>query len=119
MEDSVGCQQSCDACDTTRHLAVPGTHAWNGEGFGMIPNAITILIGLWLAYCAIFSTPPGEMNNIQLAIAAIVIVVCAVMARLNDKMSWPGTTNVALGLVLGLLAAVAPTPRRRQWLHSG
>ncbi len=72
----------------------------------MIPNAISVVIGLWLAYSAIFSTPAGEMNNLQLAIAAVVIVVCAVMARLGNTMRWPGTTNIALGLILGLLAGV-------------
>jgi len=85
----------------------------------MIPNAVTVVIGLWLAYSAIFSTPAGEMNNLQLAIAAAVIVVCGVIARLSDKMSWPGTTNIVLGLVLGLLAGVraysAQTPMAPFW----
>ena len=86
----------------------------------MIPNTVTVVIGIWLAYSAIFSNPAGEMNNIQLAIAAIVIVACGVMARVSDKMSWPGTTNIALGLVLGLLAAVraysAQTPMAPFWI---
>jgi hypothetical protein len=85
----------------------------------MIPNAVTVVVGLWLAYSAIFSTPAGEMNNLQLTIAAVVIVVCGVIARLGDKMTWPSTTNIALGLVLGLLAGVraysAQTPMAPFW----
>ncbi len=82
----------------------------------MIANAITVLIGLWLAYSAIFSTPSGEMNNIQLAIAAAAIFVCAIFARRSDSMGWQSKTNLALGMVLGLLAALrafygeAPVP---------
>lgn len=86
----------------------------------MIANAITIVIGLWLAYCAIFSTAPGEMNNIQLAVAAAVVVVCAFFARRSDAMRWQGTTNIAVGLVLGLLAAerayLGETPLAPFWI---
>jgi hypothetical protein len=71
----------------------------------MIANAVTVAIGLWLAYSAIFSTPAGEMNNIKLVIAAAVIVVCALFARRSDRMNWQSSTSIALGLLLGLLAA--------------
>lgn len=71
----------------------------------MIANALAVAIGLWLTYSAIFSKPAGEMNNIELAIAAAVIVVCAFISRRSDRMNWQSTTNIALGLLLGLLAA--------------
>lgn len=70
----------------------------------MIANALIVVIGLWLASRAIFSTPAGEMNNIQLAIAAAVIVACAFFARRSDHMRWQSTTSITLGVLLGLLA---------------
>ena len=71
----------------------------------MIANGVTVLIGLWLAYGAIFSTPPGNLNNIELAIASAVVVGCAVVGRLTNKRSWQSSTNLALGVILALLAA--------------
>lgn len=71
----------------------------------MIANAAIILIGLWLAYGAIFLTPAGQMNNSLLAASAAIIVVCAYFARRTDAMAWQSKATVALGLVLGLLAA--------------
>ena len=72
----------------------------------MIANAINVSIGLWLAYSAIFAKPAGEMNNLQLATAAIVIMVCAVFARRTDKMGWQSRTNLVLGAMLGLFATM-------------
>ena len=76
----------------------------------MIANALTVLIGLWLAYGAIFSTPAGELNSVQLAIAGILVIVCAIIARRKDSMAWQSGTNIVLGLGLALLAAA------RVWL---
>jgi chromate transport protein ChrA len=71
----------------------------------MIANGVTVLIGLWLSYGAIFSNPPGNVNNIQLAIGAVVVVGCAIVGRLTNKMSWQSSTNLALGAILAALAA--------------
>lgn len=71
----------------------------------MIPNALTVLIGLWLAYSAIFSTPAGDVNNIQLASAGVVIAACAIIARRTGSMAWQSNTNVTLGMLLAALAA--------------
>jgi len=71
----------------------------------MIANSVTVLVGLFLAYGAIFSTPPGNVNNIQLAIAAVVVIGCAIVGRLTNKKSWQSSTNLALGAILPLLAA--------------
>jgi hypothetical protein len=32
----------------------------------MIANLLTILIGLWLAYRAIFSVPAGELSGLEM-----------------------------------------------------
>lgn len=86
----------------------------------MIANGVTVVIGIWLAWSAIFSNPAGAMNNMALAIAAIVIVICGVVARISDRMRWPGTLNIALGLLLGFVAAVrayfAQTPMAPFWI---
>ena len=86
----------------------------------MIANVMTVLIGLWLAYSAIFSTPAGNVNILQLAIAAVVIIVCTFFARRTDIMGWQSKTNLALGIVLGLLAALRAfygvTPSASFWV---
>jgi hypothetical protein len=71
----------------------------------MIANTVTVLIGLFLAFAAIFSAPPGEMNNPQLAVAAALVFSCAFFARRTDKMRWQSSTSFFLAGVLGLLAA--------------
>ena len=72
----------------------------------MIGNLLNVLVGLWLAYSAIFSNPAGAMNNAVLAAAAIAAVVFAAWARQTDRMGWPSATNIVLGMVL-LVVAVA------------
>ena len=72
----------------------------------MIGNLLNILVGLWLAYSAIFAIPAGNMNNVALAAAAVAIIVLAVWARQSDRMGWQSGTNLVLGFVLLLVAAV-------------
>ena len=72
----------------------------------MIGNLLNVLVGLWLAYSAIFATPAGNMNNVALAAAAVAVIVFAVWARQNDPMGWQSGTNLVLGAVLLLVAAV-------------
>ena len=71
----------------------------------MIANALTVLIGFFLAFSAIFSSPPGAMDNTQLAIAAALAFICAFFTRRSDKMRWQSPTSLFLAVVLGLLAA--------------
>ena len=72
----------------------------------MVGNLLNVLVGLWLAYSAIFSNPAGAMNNAVLAAAAIAAVVFAVWARQTDRMRWPSATNIILGMVLLVVAVV-------------
>jgi hypothetical protein len=72
----------------------------------MIGNLLQVLAGLWLAYSAIFATPPGNMSNVALAAAAVAVIVFAVWARQSDPMGWQSGTNLVLGTVLLLVAAV-------------
>lgn len=71
----------------------------------MIGNILNILLGLSLAYSAIFSTPAGAMNNAALAVGAIAIIVLALWARRTDPMGWPSGTDIALGVLLLLVSA--------------
>jgi hypothetical protein len=70
----------------------------------MIGNLLNILLGLWLTYSAIFSSPAGDMNNVGLAAAAAAVIVLAVWARQSDPMGWQSATNIVLGAFL-LVAA--------------
>jgi hypothetical protein len=72
----------------------------------VIGNLVNILLGLWLAYSAIFANPSGAMNNIALAVTAVVVIVLAAWARQADRMSWPSATNIVLGAVLVAIAAI-------------
>jgi hypothetical protein len=72
----------------------------------VIGNLLNILLGLWLAYSAIFANPAGDMNNAALAITAAAVVALAAWARRTDEMRWPSATNMVLGAVLLAVAAV-------------
>jgi hypothetical protein len=72
----------------------------------MIGNLLNILVGLWLAYSAIFANPAGDMNNASLAVAAVAVVVFAVWARQTDRMRWQSGTNIVLAAVLFVVAVV-------------
>lgn len=71
----------------------------------MIGNLLNILIGLWLAYSVIRADPAGAINNLALAIAAVVVVFLATWARRTDYMKWPSATNIVLGVTFLLAAA--------------
>jgi hypothetical protein len=70
----------------------------------MSGNVAIILIGLWLCYRAIFSIPAGEMSAAEIAVTGIAVAAIALWTRRTDVMSWPGTTNIALGGIVVLLA---------------
>jgi len=72
----------------------------------MIGNLLNILVGLWLAYSAIFANPAGAMNNAGLAAGAVAIIVFAVWARQTDFLGWQSATNIALAAVLLVLAVL-------------
>ena len=71
----------------------------------MIANFATILIGLWLAYRAIFSLPAGNVNQIELVVAGVALILLALWARRTDFMSWHSGTNIVLAVIILLLAA--------------
>jgi hypothetical protein len=70
----------------------------------MIANIAIVLIGLWLAYRAIFSIPTGEMSQIELTAAAVAVILLALWARRTDFMKWHSSTNIMLAALVLLLA---------------
>jgi hypothetical protein len=72
----------------------------------MIGNLLNVLVGLWLAYSAIFANPAGAMNNVLLAAAAVAIIVFAVWARQTDSLRWQSGMNIVLAAVLLVVAVV-------------
>ncbi len=71
----------------------------------MMANFATILIGLWLVYRAIFSIPAGDMSQVELITAGVVLILLALWARRTDSMSWHSKTNIVLAVLILLLAA--------------
>ncbi len=86
----------------------------------MIPNALIVVVGLWLSWLAIFSTSAGGLSDWQLGLAGIVVAASAVAAWRRDIMGWQSWTNVVLGLGLAALAALrlvfALTPLALFWI---
>jgi len=72
----------------------------------MIGNLLNVLVGLWLAYSAIFANPAGAMNNVALAAAAVAVIVLAVWARRTDSLAWQSGTSIVLGVSLLAMAVV-------------
>ena len=72
----------------------------------MIGNLLNILVGLWLAYSAIFANPAGAMNNVALAMSAIAVIVFAVWARQSDSLGWQSGTSTVLAAMLLAVAVV-------------
>jgi len=72
----------------------------------MIGNLLNVLVGLWLAYSAIFANPAGAMDNVVLAAAAVAIIVLAGWARRTDPLAWQSGTNIVLGASLLAMAVV-------------
>jgi hypothetical protein len=70
----------------------------------MIPNLLNTLLGLWLAYRAIFTVPAGDMNNLELTASGIAVVLLALWARQTDYARWHSNANAGLGVVLLALA---------------
>ncbi len=71
----------------------------------MIANLFNTLVGLWLAYMAIFPNGLGMTNRFVL-IAAVLTIVLALWARRSDVSTWQSNTAIAAGVLLAVLAVV-------------
>jgi hypothetical protein len=70
----------------------------------MIPNALTVLIGLWLAYSAVFSSQTEGVSDLTLGLSGAAVAVLAIAARRFGPMAWQSTLNTILGAALTLYA---------------
>jgi hypothetical protein len=72
----------------------------------MIPNLLNTLLGLWLAYVAIFPLSIGGQPYRWLLAAAVLTAVLAIWARRSDHSIWQSTATIIAALALALLVAV-------------
>jgi hypothetical protein len=59
---------------------------------------------LWLAYGAIFSNPPGNLDTGRLALTAGAAIIFAAWARQSDRLKWQSGSNIVLGAILPVTA---------------
>jgi hypothetical protein len=71
----------------------------------MIPNLLNTLLGLWLAYVAIFPTTIGADHR-WLFGAAILTAVLALWARRSDYAPWQSTMTIVAAVTLAVILAV-------------
>ncbi len=69
----------------------------------MIPNLLNMLVGLGLAYAAIFPSALGTSSDRFGLIAAVVMIILALWARRSDLSPWQSTTTIATGVLLAVL----------------
>ncbi len=73
----------------------------------MIANILNTLLGLAVAYAAVFGLPAGIGAPWPLVAAGIAIVLLAFTARRSDFSGWQSGTDAVLGGVLALLGVTA------------
>lgn len=69
----------------------------------MIPNLLNTLVGLWLAYAAIFPTGFGTGRERLILAAAIATILLALWARRTDFAHWQSSTSMVTGALLALV----------------
>jgi len=72
----------------------------------MIPNLINTVIGIWLVYLAILNPALLGEGGKRIYISGIVVLVLGVWARGSDYVKWYSGTNIVLGIILLLTAAL-------------
>ncbi len=69
----------------------------------MIANLLNTLVGLGLAYAAIFPGALGTGRDRFGLIAAGLLILLALWARRSDLSPWQSTTTIAIGVLLAVL----------------
>ena len=72
----------------------------------MIPNLLNTLVGLWLAFAAIFPMVVASHRVLDLAFAAGATIGLAIWSRRSDAMTWHSTGTMVAGAWLGLLLII-------------
>jgi hypothetical protein len=73
----------------------------------MIPNLLNTLLGLWLAYVAIFPASISGQPYPWLLAAAALTAALAFWARRSDYSTWQSTATIIAALALALLLTVS------------
>lgn len=69
----------------------------------MIANLLNCALGLWLVYSAVLH-PAWTGSTWSLPIAGVLVILLALWARASDLRKWQSNCDVALGVVLLILA---------------
>ncbi len=69
----------------------------------MIANLLNTLVGLGLAYAAIFPSALGTSRDRFGLVAAVVMIILALWARRSDLSPWQSTTTIAAGVLLAVV----------------
>jgi len=69
----------------------------------MIANLLNTLVGLWLAYAAIFPQATGSGGDRLVLAAAVLTIVLALWARRSDVSPWQSSTAIAAGALLAIV----------------
>lgn len=69
----------------------------------MIPNLLNTLLGLWLAYVAIFPMTVGAHYHRWLLGAAILTIVLALWARRSDYAPWQSSITMVAAVTLAVI----------------
>ena len=72
----------------------------------MIPNVLNTLIGLWLAYIAIFPHAIGGGRGWLLEVGAAATVLLALWARPSNVLPWQATGTIVTGALLAALVVI-------------
>jgi hypothetical protein len=70
----------------------------------MIANIINTLVGIVLVYAAVLKPSMVDGQPINVLVASVIIVGCALWARSSDAMGWFSLTNIGVGALAALLA---------------
>lgn len=69
----------------------------------MIPDLLNTLLGLWLAYAAIFPQSAGTGGNRLVFVGALLTIALALWARRSDFSRWQSSATIAAGTILALI----------------
>lgn len=72
----------------------------------MIADLLNTLVGLWLAYAAIFPQAVGTGGNRAVLVGAVLTIMLALWARRSDFSPWQSSTAIAAGALLAILMIV-------------
>ena len=70
----------------------------------MIANLLNTLLGLWLVYVAVLDPEWAAAGDWKLPLAGVLVLALALWARASDHRKWQSSGDLALGVLLLVLA---------------